>query len=212
MLNVALTGNIAAGKSAVAALFREWGATILDADRMVRELQAPGSPVLAEIAARFGADLILPDGELDRPALRAFVLRNDAALAALNAIVHPRVAERREALMAEARARGDRIVVNDIPLLFEAADPSAFDAVVLVDAPPALRRRRLVEQRRLDPAEADRMIAAQMPSEEKRERSTFVIDNAGDRAELERRARAVWRGLEQLAARRAAAPGAPPRD
>jgi dephospho-CoA kinase len=201
VLNVALTGNIAAGKSAVAALFGEWGATILDADRMVRELQAPGSPVLADIAARFGADLILPDGGLDRPALRAFVLRNDAALAALNAIVHPRVAERREALMAEARARGDRIVVNDIPLLFEAADPEAFDAVVLVDAPPALRRRRLVEQRGLDPAEADRMIAAQLPSDAKRERSTFVIDNDGDRAELERNARAVWRGLERLAAR-----------
>jgi dephospho-CoA kinase len=200
-LSVALTGNIAAGKSAVVALFREWGATVIDADRIVREAQAPGSPTLRAIAERFGAHLVRPDGELDRPALRALVMRDEQALQALNAIVHPVVQARREALLAEARARGDRIAVSDIPLLFEAADPGAFDAVVLVDAPPAVRRRRLVETRGLEPAEADRMIAAQRPSEEKRALSTFVIDNDGDRAALERQARAVWRGLERLAAR-----------
>ncbi|HEU4698809.1 MAG TPA: dephospho-CoA kinase [Gemmatimonadales bacterium] len=201
MLSVALTGNVAAGKSTVAALFREWGATILDADQMVRELQAPGSPVLAAIAERFGAHLLLPDGSLDRPALRALVLRDEAALQALNGIVHPAVHARRDALLAGAQARGDRIVVSDIPLLFEASDPDAFDAVVLVDAPVAVRRRRLIETRGMDPAEADRLIAAQWPSEEKRERSDFIIDNAGDRSALERQARAVWRGLERLAAR-----------
>jgi dephospho-CoA kinase len=201
VLNVALTGNIAAGKSTVVALFREWGATIIDADRIVREAQAPGSATLRAIVEHFGAHLVLPDGTLDRPALRALVLRDEQALQALNAIVHPVVQARREALLAEARVRGDRIVINDIPLLFEAADPAAFDAVVLVDAPPAVRRRRLVEARGLDPADADRMIAAQRPSEEKRALSTFVIDNDGDRAGLERQARAVWRGLERLAVR-----------
>jgi dephospho-CoA kinase len=199
MLNVALTGNVAAGKSTVVALFREWGATVIDADRIVREIQAAGSPGLAEIAERLGPHLVRADGELDRPALRALVLKDPAAMKALEGIVHPRVHTRRDELLAEAHARGDRVVINDIPLLFEAADPDAFDAVVLVDAPVHERRRRLVELRGLDPAEADRLIAAQMPSERKRDASTFVIDNAGDRAELERQARAVWRGLLRLA-------------
>lgn len=198
MLNVALTGNIAAGKSSVAELFRRWGATVIDADQLVREAQAPGSPILHAIAARFGSHLIRPDGSLDRDALRAIVLADETARQALNAIVHPEVHRRRELLLAAARARGDRIVVSDIPLLFETGDPAAFDAVVLVDAPEQLRLRRLLDTRRLAPAEAERMMAAQLPSEEKRARSEFVIDNAGDRAGLERRAREVWEALLDL--------------
>jgi dephospho-CoA kinase len=195
MLNVALTGNIAAGKSTVAALFREWGATLIDADQLVREVQAPGSPVLAAIAERFGPDLIDSAGRLDRDALRRRALGDPAALADLNRLVHPEVLRRRAALETEARARGDRIVVSDIPLLFEASEPDAFDAVILVDAPPALRRARLLATRPLEPDEADRMLAAQAPSGPKRARSTFVIDNDGDRAALEARARAVWAAL-----------------
>lgn len=195
MLNVALTGNIAAGKSTVAGLFREWGATLIDADQLVREVQAPGSPVLAAIAERFGADLIDSAGRLDRDALRRRALADPAALADLNRLVHPEVLRRRAALETDARARGDRIVVSDIPLLFEASDPDAFDAVILVDAPPAMRRARLLATRRLAPDEADRLLAAQAPSGPKRARSTFVIDNDGDRAALEARARAVWAAL-----------------
>jgi dephospho-CoA kinase len=195
MLNVALTGNIAAGKSSVAALFRAWGATLIDADQLVREVQAPGSPVLAAIGERFGADLIDAGGRLDRDALRRHVLADPAALAELNRLVHPEVLRRRTELEAEARARGDRIVVSDIPLLFEASDPDAFDAVILVDAPVALRRARLLAARGLDPAEADRLLAAQAPSGPKRARSTYIIDNEGDRAALEARARAVWAAL-----------------
>jgi dephospho-CoA kinase len=195
MLNVALTGNIASGKSTVAELFRSWGATLIDADRLVRDVQAPGSPVLRAIAARFGQELIDPAGMLDRPALRRRVMGDPAALAELNRMVHPDVLRRRLALEREARSRGDRIVVSDIPLLFEAADPSAFDVIVLVDAPPSVRRERLLAQRGLTADEADRMLAAQAPTGPKRERSTFVIDNDGDRARLEARARAVWTEL-----------------
>ncbi|HET7426936.1 MAG TPA: dephospho-CoA kinase [Gemmatimonadales bacterium] len=195
MLNVALTGNIASGKSTVAELFRSWGATLIDADRLVRDVQAPGSPVLRAIAARFGQELIDPAGMLDRPALRRRVMGDPAALAELNRMVHPDVLRRRLALEREARSRGDRIVVSDIPLLFEAADPSAFDVIVLVDAPASLRRERLLAQRGLTADEADRMLAAQAPTGPKRERSTFVIDNDGDRARLEARARAVWTEL-----------------
>ncbi len=195
MLSVALTGNIAAGKSKVAELFRRWGATVIDADQLVREAQAPGQPVLKLIAARFGAELIMANGSLDRGALRARVLADPRALADLNRIVHPEVHRRRLELLEEARARGDRMVVSDIPLLFEADDPGAFDAVVLVDAPEMVRRARLLTSRGLPPVEADRMMAAQLASTPKRTRSDYVIDNDGDLPALERAARAVWEAL-----------------
>jgi len=194
MLNVALTGNIAAGKSAVAELFRAWGATLIDADRLAREAQAPGTTGLRAIAERLGQDLVGADGALDRAALRRRVMANPAALAELNRIVHPEVFRRRRALEAEARRRGDRIVVSDIPLLFEADDPGGFDAVVLVDAPAAVRRARLAA-RGLPNEEAERLMAAQQPAAGNRARSDFVIDNDGDRATLERAAREVWTAL-----------------
>ncbi len=200
MLSVALTGNIAAGKTTVARLFRQWGATVIDADRLAQEAQAPGGPVLARIAERFGAGVQAPDGSLDRAALRRAVLADPEALRALNAIVHPEVHRRRRALLAEARVRGDRIVVTDIPLLFEADDPSAYDAVVLVDAPTDVRQARIVRERGLDPEEARRMLGAQLPAEAKRARSDFVIDNVGDPAALEQAARRVWLALEARAA------------
>ena len=199
MLSVALTGNIAAGKSAVADLFRRWGATVIDADEITREVQAPGSPVMRDISARFGEAVVRPDGSLDRPSLRRQVMADPEALAALNRIVHPAVHARRAELMAEAASRGDRLVVSDIPLLFEAADPREFDAVVLVDAPEETRLARLMEHRGLEWDEARRMIEAQMPSREKRARSDYVIENDGDRAALERAAKAVWLALRSRA-------------
>ncbi len=195
MLSVALTGNIGAGKSTVAGLFNRWGATIIDADQLVREAQAPGQPVLKAIAARFGSEVMRTDGSLDRPALRARVLADPAALADLNRIVHPEVHRRRLKLLDGARARGDRIVISDIPLLFEADDPAAFDAVVLVDAPELVRRARLLASRALSPEEIDRMMAAQLSSTRKRTRSDYVIDNDGDLAALGRSARVVWEAL-----------------
>jgi dephospho-CoA kinase len=192
MIHLALTGNVAAGKSSVARLFAEWGATIIDADAIVHELQQPGQPVLAQMVRHFGRDILRPDWRLDRPALRRRVLDDPDARAALEAIVHPAVVARREELIAEAAARGASVVVSDIPLLFEAADPNAFDGVILVDAPVAVRRDRLVTLRGMNPAEADRLIAAQMPSEGKRTRSQYIIDNAGSEADLEAAARRVW--------------------
>jgi dephospho-CoA kinase len=195
MLNVALTGNIASGKSTVAALFQRWGATLIDADRLVREAQSPGSPVLETIATRFGNEYIGDDGSLRRDALRRRVMADPSALADLNRIVHPEVLRRRAALEAAARARGDRIVVSDIPLLFEAADPSDFDAIVLVDAPEPVRLARLMAERGLSEEEAGQMLASQLPSGPKRSRSTFVIDNDGDLSRLERTAARVWEAL-----------------
>jgi dephospho-CoA kinase len=200
MLNVGLTGNIAAGKSTVVDLFKKWGATVIDADILAREAQAPGSTVLAAIARRFGAD-VLSKGELDRAALRAKVIGDNAALADLNSIVHPAVQQRRLELQRVAAERGDAIVVNDIPLLFEVLNPQQFDALVLVDAPVALRRTRLRSLRGLSNEDADRMITAQMPAERKRPLSQFVIENAGTVPELERRAQEVFAELRKRAAR-----------
>ena len=199
MLNVALTGNIAAGKSAVAELFRRWSATVIDADAIVREVQAPGAPVMRAIVERFGPSVVGLDGSLDRPALRRRVMADPEALAALNRIVHPAVDARRAALLAEAAARGDPLVVSDIPLLFEAADPDAFDVIVLVDAPEEVRLARLLARRGLEAEEARRMIAAQMPSRDKRPRSDYIIENHGDLEALERAARVVWRALRSRA-------------
>ena len=140
MLHVALTGNVASGKSSVGRLFADWGATVIDADAIVRELQQPGTPIFERIAARFGPEVVTPDGELDRGRLRALVLADPTARKDLEAIVHPAVAAERERLIDEARRRGAAIVVSDIPLLFEVMDPQAFDAVVLVDAPEQIRR------------------------------------------------------------------------
>ncbi len=192
MLNIALTGNVASGKSTVAELFRRWGAVIIDADQIVREVQAPGTPVLAAIARRFGKDILKPDGSLERAQLRAHVLADPEALKDLNAIVHPAVHRLRTKRVAEAKAAGAEVVVTDIPLLFEAADPASFDAVILVDAPPDLRRQRLFERSGLPPHEADRLMAAQLPAELKRARATFVIDNDRDLAWLEQEAARVW--------------------
>lgn len=194
MLSVALTGNIGAGKSTVAELFKRWGATVIDADQLVRGAQAPGQPVLEKIAARFGGQVLRADGTLDRAALRAKVFKDPAALADLNRIVHPEVHRRRWELLAEARARGDRIAVSDIPLLFETGAAEEFDAVVLVDASEAVRRERL-HSRALPPEELEGMIGAQLPPAAKRAQSDYVVDNDGDLAALERAASAVWQAL-----------------
>jgi dephospho-CoA kinase len=200
VLNVALTGNAAAGKSTVARWFKEWGATLIDADDLVREAERPGSPTLAQIVRRFGDEMLLPDGSLDRARLRRTVLADPAQREALNAIVHPAVQAKRDQLLRAARARGDAIVVNDIPLLFEALDPSAFDLVVLVDAPETLRRARLRE-RGLSAVEIDRLLAAQLPADVKRDRSHIVLDNAGTLEQLKRAARDAWQTLKKRSGR-----------
>ena len=198
MLNVALTGNAGVGKSTVGAWFRAWGATLIDADEIVRDLERPGSPVLAAIVARFGRGVLAPDGTLDRGALRRRILDDPAQREALNAIVHPAVRAERDARLRAAAERGDRVVVNDIPLLFEVMDPGAFDLVVLVDAPDEVRRARLA-RRGLSPHEIDRLFAAQLPAAGKRARCHIVLDNAGTMAELERAARGAWQTIQTRA-------------
>ncbi len=199
MLTVGLTGNIASGKSEVARRLAQLGATLIDADVLAREVVEPGTPALSAIVERWGTRVLRGDGHLDRARLRAIVFESRAELEALNAIVHPRVEERRQALLKAARARGDRIVVCDIPLLFEKQMERAFDFVVLVDASETLRRERLVTQRALSIDAANGMIAAQMPSAEKRQRASYVIDNDGTLDDLDAQVRELWSRLDALA-------------
>jgi dephospho-CoA kinase len=199
VLNVALTGNVAAGKSSVVRWFAKWGAKVIDSDALVREVQQRGSATWEAIVRRFGSDVLRPDGALNRAALRRRVLGDREALASLNAIVHPAVRHRRAELANEAAAHGTRILVNDIPLLFEVLDPNEFDLVVLVDAPVEVRRQRLL-RRGLTPEEADRLVASQLPSDRKRALSDIVIDNAGSLKDLRAGARAAWDRICERAA------------
>ncbi len=192
---VGLTGNIAAGKSAVAARLAELGALIIDADILAREAVEPGRPALAAIVGRWGNDVLRPDGSLDRAALRRIVFSDPAERAALDAIVHPAVDRLRIAAIETARRRGETLVICDIPLLFEAGLEHTVGIVVLVDAPVELRRARLINDRTLPPEEADAMIAAQMPSAEKRARADQIIDNDGTLEQLDERVAALWQSL-----------------
>jgi len=141
--------------------------------------------------------VLAPDGHLDRAALRRIVFSDAEELERLNAIVHPEVERMRDRLVREARERGDRIVVADIPLLFERHLGGSFDRIILVDAPRALRLERLVRERGLRETEAMEMITAQMPAELKRAGADIVIDNDGTVAELERDVEAAWATLLQ---------------
>ncbi len=203
MLHTALTGNVASGKSTVAAHFGAWGATVIDADAIVRRLQDPGSAVFDAIVTRFGAGIRAPGGALDRAALRARILAAPAERRALEAIVHPAVEAERQRLLLDAAATHAEIVVSDIPLLFEVMDPSRFDAVVLVFAPESHRRERLLRERGLSPGEADALMNAQLPAAEKRTRATLVIENDGTLDQLRERAWLVWRKLLSIARARA---------
>jgi dephospho-CoA kinase len=197
MLLVGLTGNIGSGKSTVAQLLSERGATIIDADVLARRAVERGTSAYQAIVERWGTSILAPDGTIDRSALRRTVFREPQELEQLNVIVHPEVERMRLALVAQARQRGDRLVVCDIPLLFERNMTASVDRIVLVDAPRPTRLERLVRERGLRETEAMDMIVAQMPAELKRARADFVIDNAGTLTQLDARVAEVWSALQQ---------------
>lgn len=197
MLLVGLTGNIGSGKSTVTRLLSERGATIIDADVLARRAVELDAPAHRRIVERWGPAILAPDRQLDRDALRRIVFADTEQLEELNQIVHPEVERLRERLIDEARARGDRLVVCDIPLLFEKKMTDRFDRVVLVDAPRPLRLERIVRSRGLSETEAMDMIAAQMPAELKRARADIIIENDGTLLQLEARVQEAWAMLLQ---------------
>ena len=174
MLLVGLTGNIGSGKSTVAQMLSERGATIIDADVLARRAVEAGTAAYDQIVSRWGSEILAPDGQLDRAALRRVVFADHEQLEELNQIVHPEVERLRNRLVEQARKRGDRVVICDIPLLFERHMTDRFDRIILVDAHRAIRLERLVKDRGLRETEAMDMIASQMPAELKRARADFV--------------------------------------
>ncbi|QIK09323.1 dephospho-CoA kinase [Streptomyces sp. Je 1-4] len=193
MVKVGLTGGIGAGKSEVSRLLASYGAVIVDADKIAREVVEPGTPGLAAVAQEFGDDVLAPDGTLDRPKLGGIVFSDPERLKALNAIVHPLVGARSAEL--EASAGPDAVVVHDVPLLTENGLAPLYDLVVVVDAAPQTQLDRLVRLRGMTEDEAKSRMAAQATREQRLAIADLVIDNDGPLEALEPQVRAVWERL-----------------
>lgn len=198
MALIALTGGIASGKSTIAHRLEHHGATIVDADAIVREVQQPGSPVLAEIAAEFGAELINEKGELDRAALGKLVFGDEDAVARLNAIVHPAVKIESQRRFVDAQQNNPgALVVYDVPLLVEARLDEPWDLIVVADAPADVRLERLVNLRGFDRETAAARIASQVSDQERRAIADVIIDTSGTLEYTLAQTDALWQRLQQ---------------
>ena len=196
MILVGLTGGIGSGKSTISSLLEGKGAVIIDADAIVREVQLPGSPVLTELAAKFGEEVLAADGSLDRQAVANIVFTDPDALKALNAIVHPAVGKEMNRRMIEQRTT-DHVVVLDIPLLTE--NPrEGLQGKIVVDVPVEVQVERLVKFRGFDEADARARISRQATREQRLATADFVVDNSGDLADLQPQIDKLWLWLNSL--------------
>jgi dephospho-CoA kinase len=195
---IALTGGIASGKSTIARRLAEHGAVIVDADQIVRDVQSPGSPVLARIAETFGADVITPDGALDRAALGAMVFGDADRLAQLNAIVHPAVREESQRRFDAALTDDpEAVVVYDVPLLVEARVDDPWDLIVVAHAPASVRRQRLVELRGMDERAAQERIDAQVSDERRLAIADVVIDTSDTLERTREQTDVLWERIRR---------------
>jgi dephospho-CoA kinase len=192
-VHVGLTGGVASGKSTVAAILRDLGAVVIDADALAREVVAPGTPGLEAVAAAFGPEVLGEDGGLDRARLGAIVFADPAQRVALEAIIHPLV--RARAAEIEAAAPAGVLVVHDIPLLVETGQAGDFDAVIVVDVPGELQVERAVRDRGWSPEEARSRIAAQATREQRRAAATHLVENSGTTEDLRHQVTEVFREL-----------------
>lgn len=197
MLSVAVTGNIASGKSSLLRAWARADVPVLSADDLAREVVEPGTEGLREVARVFGRSVLGPDGRLDRGRLRDRVFRDADSRRKLESILHPRIRDLREGWLREQRRRGRELVAAEIPLLFETGYARGVDVTIVVHAPPAERLGRLVRVRGLDAEEAARIMSTQADARDTRAMADHVIANDGTPAELEQRA------LELLARLRA---------
>ncbi|MCC5478112.1 dephospho-CoA kinase [Streptomyces sp. NPDC059680] len=197
MLKVGLTGGIGAGKSEVSRLLVEHGAVLIDADRIAREVVAPGTPGLAAVVEAFGEDVLTADGSLDRPRLGSIVFSDPERLAVLNSIVHPLVGARSREL--EEAAHADAVVIHDVPLLTENGLAPLYDLVIVVDASPETQLDRLVRLRGMTEEDARARMAAQATREQRRRIADIVIDNDVPLEALHKRVAEVWEELVRRA-------------
>lgn len=197
MLRVGLTGGIGAGKSEVSGRLAAQGAVIVDADLIAREVVAPGTDGFAAVVQTFGTDVLGPDGALDRSRLGDIVFADKEKLAALNAIVHPRVGARMREL--EDGAGPGSVVVHDVPLIAENGLADAYDLVVVVDVPPRIQLDRLVRHRGMSREQAQARMAAQAGRAQRLSIADIVVDNSGSLAELDRQVGELWSELRRRA-------------
>jgi dephospho-CoA kinase len=190
MLRVGLTGGIGSGKSTVAGRLAEHGATLIDADKIAREVVAPGTDGLAEVVAAFGTEMLTPDGALDRPALAAVVFADEADRVRLNSIVHPRIGARTAELIRAAA--DDAIVVHDVPLLVEGGLAPNYHLVLVVDAPVEQRVSRLVRDRGMTEQDVRARIASQASAEARRAAADVWLDNGGSPDQVLAEVDALW--------------------
>lgn len=193
-MNIGLTGGIATGKSTVSQMLERRGAALVDADRIAREVVEPGQAPLRQIAERFGQAVLNEDGTLNRRKLGQIVFSDEAERKALEAITHPAI----RALMRERMARleaekPDRLVVVDVPLLFESKLQSLFEQVLVVYVPRSVQLTRLMERDGLAEEEARKRLDAQMDIEDKKRLADYVIDNSAGLAETEEQIERFWR-------------------
>ena len=198
MLRVGLTGGIGAGKSEVSRRLAAQGAVIIDADAIAREVVEPGTEGLAEVVEAFGPEVLRADGSLDRPRLGDIVFADPAKRGRLNAIIHPKVAERMAEL--EQAAGPGAIVVHDVPLIAENGRADVYELVVVVDAPPRSQIERLQRHRDMTRQQAEARMAAQASREQRLAIADIVLDNSGSLAELDRQVGDLWATLRRRAA------------
>ena len=191
---VGLTGGIASGKSTVAGILRDLGASVVDADQVAREVVEPGTPALAEIAERWGEDVLDDDGNLDRNALGDIVFGDDEQRAALNAITHPRIAQASQQKLAALAARGVAAVVYEAALIVENGLHTGgwMDGLIVVSVSPEVQRERLMRRDQISAADAAARLAAQLPLADKIAAADYVIDNSGSMEETRVQVEATW--------------------
>ncbi len=202
---IGLSGGIGSGKSTVARMFRELGATVIDADAIVHELQAKGTPLLEKMVAEFGGKILGDDGSLQRKTLGALVFRDPQALQRLNALVHPAVIQEMGKRIQAAASAGAEIVILDVPLLFEGQKRGSgsaallpYAATVLAYVPRAIQIERTMKRDRCSADEAEQRLAAQLDIEEKKALANFAIDNSGSLAATQSQVSQVFEKLKKV--------------
>jgi len=192
---IGLTGGIASGKSTVARMLADMGATIVDADQVARDVVRPGQPALAAIVAAFGADVLAASGELDRTRLARRVFGDPEARRQLERITHPRIAEETDRRVAQLAAAGVLVVVYEASLLVETGEHHALAGLIVVAAPEAVQLRRMQERDGLSAGEARGRLAAQAPLHDKVAAADYVIDGSASLETTRAQVAAAWRDI-----------------
>ena len=184
VFKVAVTGGAGSGKSSVCNRLKELGITIISSDVLAREAVTPGSSAHKKIVNYFGENVLLSDGKLNRQMLRHIIVNNDTARLTLEQFIHPEIIKLMQRKMTQAEQNGDRVIVVEVPLLFELGLEKQFDLVVLVSADPEMRVKRLMDRDKVSREDAEELLKVQMPNREKVKRGVFVLSNNGSTEQL----------------------------